>query len=190
MDVTSIEKAQKAIRKALIWFICILMLVLAFAIGNCAAGSGDNASVLFVGIFLMIIPFLISFVFACKARKQINLCKRNNLAIPRNLNILSIVLMCQIPLFLLLLIGSSIIKPVVAVKRVEAYISDKYDENYEVLESCHHFDESVNDYTEVIFKLSGFDQPIIARYNWRSNKYQDNYNELLSGKDSSIEPGC
>ena len=186
----TLAKAQKALKTATIWFVCLLILVLAVAIGNTLSGSGNNAGILVAGFILLATPIFLSFVYACIAIKQIRLCKKAGFTIPKSMHILSIVLALQIPLLAAIFMCSSIIKPMVAVRKVETYFSESHTDNYEILESCHHFDSSVNDYTKVVLKVEGLSEPVTAKYSWTGETYEDNYDIIKSGSKSDLPSQC
>ena len=175
-----IAKLRKQVTISLICFICVLISTIVVAVNHIQNGSADNAFILVIGIFMLVIPIVVSFVADCKAMKQIIDCKSEGILVPQGMETLAGILALQIPLFLLILIGSSMIKPAIAAHRVEAFISARYSD-YTILESCHHFDESIQDYTKIIFEMDGLSKPVTAKYDWRSQTYEDNYEDVKAG---------
>ena len=176
----AIAKIRRRLIAAVIFFVCILALVLVVAINHVQNGSASNAALLVVGIVLLITPIGGSFAIDCGAIRDIMDCKSDGIEVPTSMKVIAGLLVLQIPLFVAIFMGSSMIKPVVAEQKVESFISAKYSD-YTIVDTCHHFDESIQDYTKIIFEMDGLSKPVTAKYDWQEHTYEDNYEEVKAG---------
>lgn len=173
-----IKKTFKSMVISLIIFLIVLLVTILAMSEFYKDNSGAGGWIIVILIFLTFGPSIAAIVFSSEASSLLKKYKKEGLDIPKKVKILGIINKLQIPLIIFVFVIGFVLKD----KKYEEFINQKlnelYNSNYEIVNTCKRSNEGGDNYKILVIKLENFEYPIISRFDWQQNNYEDNYDEL------------
>ena len=164
---------------SLIIFLIILLATIFAMLEFYKGNSGADGWIIVFLIFLTFAPMVVAIVFSSEASSQIKKYRKEGLDIPKKVKTFGLINKLQIPLILFVFIIGFILKD----KKYDDFIKQKlnelYNSNYEIVNTCRRSNEGGTNYKMLVLKVENFEYPIISRFDWEHDTYDDNYDELI-----------
>lgn len=160
--------------------IFFLIFVLTFLIMISLFGKNPEGVpvTLFIVALLGFWPFILSVLATLNLSRSIKLLKRRGTNLPKVYEkIVKTNKTLVILTFIVIGLGFGL-KKVVNFVNVHHKLSTLYKNNYKVLQNCTTWNEGGFYYDSVIFKLDDYEYPVVSKFDWADDEYNDNYNEL------------
>lgn len=178
-NINQIKKTFKSMILSLIMFIIALLITIFAMVEFYTENSGAAGLIIVISSFLTLPSLIVSIVFSCNASNSIKKYIKSGFNVPHKVKIFWTINKLQIPLIIFVFIVGLLLKD----KKYDNFINQKLNElygtNYEIINTYSRSNESGTNYKLLVLQLENFEYPIISRFDWEANCYEDNYNELI-----------
>lgn len=164
---------------SLMLFFIVLLLLIFCMIEFYKDDSGAGGWIIILFMFQIGLPLIALVGLSRISSNSIKKHIQEGLNVPKNLKKINTINKFQIPLFIFIFVIGFILKGYKHEYFINSKLNELYNSNYEIVNSCKRSNEGGINYKLLVLKLENFEYPIISRFDWAHDNYEDNYDELI-----------